>query len=435
MMWHIFNFEWIQMRKSWSFRFTAMLVPLLIGYSLYLGHIRVQEQLHNVQQLLQLEEAFYTEMANRQQLIEQGQETTQNWFQDPSNPIVLAQFGDAGRFVILHPKPLAALAAGQSDLLPYYGKVTLTGRNVMRDNALGNPVLQATGQFDFAFVLVWLIPLFVIVMGFDVLSREKESGTFALLKAQPVSILKILLHKVMFRYLVISAIVGVSVLIAALVMGIPFFSLGGLHVAAAVLAYIAFWFMLCILVNLKSDRSAVNAIILAGSWVFFVLVLPSIIMQYAANRHPVPSRAMWVTEQRAIEQSVNADRDAYYESWKADHPEEVLDGETPAFYQIWMQRLVTQQIMQERLDPARERFDKPLVDQANLIARLRMVSPPLMIHHWLQQQAGTDAARLRTLDRLLHESQQEWQSTFIPRFRQLHFFTAEEIRAIRAAGL
>ncbi|MCH8525436.1 MAG: hypothetical protein LAT52_12875, partial [Balneolales bacterium] len=148
MITHLFRFEWMQLWKSWSFRISAVIIPFLIAYSVYLGHNRVADQHQHVQVLQDLEETFYAEMAERLRLIERGEYEVGAWFQDPANPIVLAQFGDAGRHVILHPKPLAALAAGQSDLFPYYGKVTLTNRVAMRDNAFENPVMQVTGQFD-----------------------------------------------------------------------------------------------------------------------------------------------------------------------------------------------------------------------------------------------------------------------------------------------
>ncbi|MCC5927136.1 MAG: ABC transporter permease subunit [Bacteroidetes bacterium] len=430
MITHLFRFEWMQLWKSWSFRISAVIIPFLIAYSVYLGHNRVADQHQHVQVLQDLEETFYAEMAERLRLIERGEYEVGAWFQDPANPIVLAQFGDAGRHVILHPKPLAALAAGQSDLFPYYGKVTLTNRVAMRDNAFENPVMQVTGQFDFAFVLVWLIPLFVIVLGYDVLSREKESGTYALLQSQPISIANVLLLKTLFRFLVISGIVIGSLLLFGAMFGVPLFNFGGLQVVLVVLLYIAFWFSLCVLINLYSDRSAVNAIILAGLWVFFVLILPALITLYAGKQHPVPSRAMWVTEQRAIEQSVNRQRDVLFESWKADHPEEVVEGDTPIFYQAWLQRLLTNEMIQERIDEAADRFNTPRNAQAGLINRLRLLSPPMYLQHWFQQTAGTDSDRLQTLDEQMRAFQQEWQAHFIPRFRQLDFFTSEEIQQI-----
>ncbi|MCH8494460.1 MAG: ABC transporter permease subunit [Balneolales bacterium] len=430
MMSHLFYFEWLQLRKTWSFRLTALIVPVIIGYSLLLGHQRVQDQHAQIQELLESEQTFYDDLAERRRAIELGESEVEHWFQNPGNPLVLAQFGGSGRYVFLSPKPLAALAAGQSDLFPYYGKIALTNRSAMRDNALENPVMQVAGPFDFAFVLVWLIPLFVITIGYDVLSREKEGGTLALLQSQPVSIQKILLMKVLFRFLVISGIVLLSVLVFGFLLGIPIGSQAVIPVLLAIIAYIAFWFALCVLVNWFSDSSAINAITLVGLWVLFVLIIPSLISLFASNQHPVPSRAMWVTDQRGIQQAVNEERHTFFESWKADHPEEVMDGDTPDFYLIWMQRLLTNEVIQDRVDEATERFNSPREQQVGVISKLRPLSPSMLMHHWMQQVAGTDAQRLQSLDGEMREFQKDWKGYFIPRFRQLKYFSAEEISQI-----
>lgn len=427
---HVCTYELIHLTRSGKFWLITGVLPVLIAFSLYLGYQRVNAQHETIASLIESERLFYEDMAHRQHQIEQGEYEVGAWFQDPGNPLALAQFNDAGRHVVLAPLPLAALSTGQSDLFPYYGKVTLTGRTALRDNALENPVMQATGVFDFAFVLVWLIPLFVIAMGYDVRSREKESGTYALLQSQPVSVSRLLVVKMLFRFVILNAIVLLSWSLFALLMQIPVFSSGGLHVMIYLLAYTGFWFAWCIGVNLISDRSAINAIALIGLWVLFVLIIPALITLYAGHNYPIPSRAMWVTEQRAIEQGINAERDALFESWKADHPEEVLRGDTPGFYQVWMQRLVTNEQIQNQMEVAQERFVLARTKQADAIARLRPLSPSMALHHRMHVLAGTDAERLQQLEDAMRAFQKEWQEFFIPRFRQLDFFTSDEILTI-----
>lgn len=427
---HLFYFEWLQLRNLWGFRATVVLVPVFIGFSLYAGYLRVEEQHQTITEIRAAETDFYDEMASRVARMSDGDYVVDVWFDDPSNPLVLAHFGEAGKHIVLEPKPLATLAAGQSDVFPYYGKVTLLNRTPMRDNALENPLMQATGPFDFAFVMVWLIPLFVIAMGFDVLSREKESGTYALLQAQPTPVLHILVLKIIFRFVLTTAIVILPLVILGWVFKTSFLHHDGLIVLAMILLYIGFWYALCIGANLLSDRSSLNAVGLAGVWVLFVLVIPAIITLFASYKHPVPSRALWSTELRAIEQSVNTDRDSYFESWKADHPQEVLEGETPVFYRTWLQRIITNEVMQVRIDAAEGRFNTARDNQQKLIATLRPLSPAMLLNQRLQQIAGTDAAHLGSLDTRMRTFQAEWQDFFTPKFRQLNMLTTSDMERI-----
>lgn len=429
---HIFDFEWRHVRTSGSFWGTALILPFLIGFSLYLGSNRTAQHIETITELRAAETAFYADMRSQLEAIERGDAEVDAWFQNPANPLVLAQFGEAGRHIFLHSKPLAPLAAGQLDILPYYGKVTLTNMEPLRDNALENPFMQVSGSFDFAFVLVWLVPLFIIVMGYNVISSERERGTYTLLQSQPIPIRTILFQKMVFRFLVVNGIIILSLLVWSVLFGIDLFNIQGVQLVAAISLYTAFWFALCILFNLFQTSSAVNAVGLTGLWVFFLLIVPSVISLVVTSLHPVPSRAHWITEQRTIQQTVQAEGEAIFDTWIVDHPEEFVEGDTPQFYNTWIRRFVWAQATEEREREAERQFEEPRERQAQLASRLRVLSPPLSLQAWLERKAGTDTDRLRSLENHMRAFQQEWQEFFLPRFQRLEFFTADELADIPA---
>lgn len=433
-MYHIFTFEWRHIKSSGLFRVTLLVLPLLIGYSLYLGNERVVQQEETIQSLRTAEANFYAEKKQELLAIEQGEKEVERWFQDPANPLVIGQFAGAGKHVFLTPGPLAALAGGQMDILPYYGRVTISTTEALRDNALENPFMQLVGTFDFAFVLVWLVPLFVIVTGYNMLSSERELGTYALLRSKPVSIVRILLFKMLFRFLIIFGLVAISLLFWAALFGINLLHKDGLALFGVVLLYIAFWFSLCALFNLLPTASAVNAVSLAGLWVFFLLLVPSIISMLATSLHPVPSRALWTTEQRSIQQNIQQKDEALFDAWVADHPEEFVEGNTPGFYQIWLRRLVMAETMDALYLEAQTKFEQPKERQAALVSRLRPLSPPMWLQSWLERRAGTDAQRLRSLDKKLQNFQKEWNDFFVPRFRLLDFLSVDDYEMIPEPG-
>ncbi len=427
---HVFRFEWLHTKNSGRFWVTALMLPALIGFSLYLGSERVEQQHHTIQELRTAEASFYEGKKLELQAIERGEAEADVWWQNPANPLALGQFRGSGKHVFLEPRPLAALAAGQLDIRPYYGRVTMMDVQPLRDNALENPFIQAVGVFDFAFVLVWLVPLFVIVFGYNMLSSERELGTWALLKSQPVSIHKILVYKLIFRFLQILLIVFLSLILWAIFLGINLFHTDSFLLLGAITLYILFWFALCALFNMLATSSAVNAVSLAGIWVLFLLLIPSVISMLASAIHPVPSRALWITEQRAIQQAVEAEGDALYDLWQAEHPEEFVEGETPSFYQTWMQLFVTNSETTRRERVAALYFSEPAESQAALVSSLRPLSPPMWLQSWLERKAGTDAGRLKALDAELADFQEEGNDFFLPRFQRLEFLSSEEYELI-----
>ena len=99
------------------------------------------------------------------------------------------------------PVPLAALAVGQSDLLPYYYDVSIyTNESTFQQNGeVENPLNLMVGRFDLAFVVIYLLPLLVLALSYNVLSEEREQGTLALTLSQPVSARSVVAAKLWFR--------------------------------------------------------------------------------------------------------------------------------------------------------------------------------------------------------------------------------------------
>ena len=107
-------------------------------------------------------------------------------FFDPRNPAQVGQSFVAG-YALLPPAALAPLSVGQSDLLPAHYKITLASREALfAGDELDNPTNLLAGSFDVAFVIVFLYPLLILALGYNLLSGEKESGILALTLSQPI---------------------------------------------------------------------------------------------------------------------------------------------------------------------------------------------------------------------------------------------------------
>ena len=81
---------------------------------------------------------------------------------------------ETAKYVTLPPTGLAALSVGQSDIQLNYLPVSLaTTLDVTKNLELENPVNLMTGSFDIAFVVIFLLPIFILAMSYDLLSSEK----------------------------------------------------------------------------------------------------------------------------------------------------------------------------------------------------------------------------------------------------------------------
>ena len=68
---------------------------------------------------------------------------------------------------------------------------------------------MASGQFDVAFVVLFLYPLLIFAVSFDLTASERERGTLRLVLAQPVHLRDVVAGKMIARALLVGLPVAI----------------------------------------------------------------------------------------------------------------------------------------------------------------------------------------------------------------------------------
>lgn len=136
--------------------------------------------------------------------------------------------------------------------------------------------LNWLGKLTPAYVMQVLTPLLLIVLGFGVMTREREAGTLDFLKVQGVSPLTLILGKAI-------ALAGAGFLVLApLIIGAGVSLANGaalLPVAAflfSYLLYIAVWCGIVLLISALTTSNSASFSGLTAVWIMLCLVLPRI---------------------------------------------------------------------------------------------------------------------------------------------------------------
>lgn len=215
------------------------------------------------------------------------------------------------RFGLVNEMPnLAGLSIGQRDINPSLQSVTI--RNLEEQKYatdLQNPLYQMLGNMDFSFVLIYLFPLIIIAFCFNLISEEKEEGTWSLVLSQSANPLKMLRLKMLVRYTSVLVVLLSLLLVAKFYLVIPFDATFLAFILTSIL-YVSFWFSLAWLVVSFQKNSSQNALILLLSWVMLTIVLPAGINAITVTLYPVPEAFSTVLESR----------DGYHNKW--DEPKE-----------------------------------------------------------------------------------------------------------------
>ena len=296
----------------------------------------------------------------------------------PATPRKSGRASAAG-YALLPPAALAPLSVGQSDLLPAHYKVTLASREALfAGDELDNPTNLLAGSFDVAFVIVFLYPLLILALGYNLLSGEKESGVLALTLSQPISLTRFAAAKILARGGVVLGVTAVLTLAAAVAAGVDLSTPGAHSSLAAYFSVTAvyglFWFSLALLVNAFGRASATNAVILAGAWLALALIVPSVTALVAATLYPVPSRVEMIQAVRVAAREASERGSQLLDAYYADHPEMAPEGEVdPRDY--YSRKFVVEDEVSKQVSPLTERFEAQIRGQQSVVEKVSLLVP------------------------------------------------------------
>lgn len=294
----------------------------------------------------------------------------------------------------------SCFSLGQDDVYPPLFQVTYRSRDKSTQGILHeNPHRQLVGRIDNAFVVIHLLPLFIIALTYHLLPGERERGTFPLLCLQSHSIPGLLFRRIAVAGLLLAGALGVPWVLTLLWQGQAnlLFSPQWIAWAGVAAAYGLFWLALSGIVNAFSRSSASSAITLASIWLLLTILLPSAINSLAQTRFPPPSRMEMVTALRDAEAATMHRQSQLLAAYFEDHPELAPPAtESPLLPNPQIVAEAGYREQERILAPLRERNDRQLEQQQNLVAIFRFLSPALLAQSTFNDLSGTDLERHRS---------------------------------------
>jgi len=415
MLSRIARHEWRIMSAENTPWLILLVLALAVGYAVANGIRWVAFQQTTLQRAFDEEARRYAGL--KQQVIDIDTGRQRAPFNDPRMPAAAGRVL-AWRYAAMPPTPLAAVSIGQSDLVPYYFKVsTAPKESVLTTNEIENPHRLLSGRFDLSFVVIYLFPLLIIALGYNVISAEREQGTLALLLSQPVPLRTIITAKVAVRAGLVIALVILFSLLAMVVGGVRLTSAEIIERlviwAGVVLAYGAFWFGAVVLVASAGRSSATNALALSSLWLTLVVVLPSTLNMLVSSLYPMPSRVDMLAALRVATRETTGKGDQLLAKYYGDHPELVAVSDVEKVQSdVAVTQLAIEEEIERRVRPVVERYDVQLARQQSAVDRFGLLSPAILAQDALNDVAGTGSARYRHFVSLVEDYHEGWQALF-----------------------
>lgn len=413
----ILRHEWRALSADATVWLIAAVMGLAVGYGVWNGARWAKFQ-HAALDAAAVEEAARFDALKTQMAALSKPGGTVSPFTDPRSPTNIG--GRLGmRYAMLPPGPLAALAIGQSDLLPYYFKISTDAReNVVATTEIENPNRLLAGRFDLAFVLIYLYPLLILALTYNMLSAEQEQGTLTLALSQPVSLGALVSGKVLLRALLLIGLVVVFSIAALIAAGAsvsaPGAALRLFLWLLVVVAYGAFWFCLAMLVASLGRNSTTNATMLASAWLLLVVMMPALFNLAATSFYPVPSRVEMIQAMRVAQDEANKGGSQALARFYEDHPELATGDPTQAMNDFNVVRIAVNDEMERRVRPVVSRYERQITSQQRVVDGLRFLSPAILMQNALNDIAGTGTERHRDYLGQVDAFHRHWREYFVP---------------------
>ena len=417
----LISLEWSRLRRDWIFWACTGFCSVLLAYGLKNGFDWMHFQQQSIQRAGQIEQEKREEARKKSAALDREQNDGEiDFWSDPRTAI-----GFEGAYLRLHdclaPTPLAMVGIGQSDLLPYCVRITTGPWPIfLASYEWENPLRLLLGRVDCAFVLIYLMPLAILALSFNLFSRERELGTLSLLFANPLSPREWLSISFLLRA---GLFLGIILIVLVLGLFAGGFDLSGTVALPRLIfwlgligSYGGFWFALAWLFNARGRDSAANALGLATIWLIFVIVLPGCLNLLVKQLYPLPSRVAFINALR--ETTVQSERQgsSLLQKYLYDHPELTRDHGKSEGDDFFSTLIAVNAETERVLAPDLRRFRSQSLAQNALIDQLAWLSPAIVFQQTANRLSGNDGARHRRFEEAVAAHRQKVKAFFDPKF-------------------
>ena len=339
------------------------------------------------------------------------------------------------------PSPLGVFAAGAERRIGDMVRVfRWTVPAEAEDSYASAEVLNAVQSFDLLTIFTFVASLFGVLLSYDTICGEKDSGTLKMMSVTGASLAAVYGAKFVAATIAVALPFVIAMLLAPLGLNLLFgVQFAWTHLmaigvmTASLVAYIAAFVAVGMLCSCLMARPSTSLVLSLLCWTVVVFVLPVAIQNLVATFHPAPDPTeISVMIQESFDETSERTAELYYQhvsqsggrfgQWSALNEGTWLFDAGPEIF-LGLEELVRQKerIWQERADRIwnviREQ-QRQHEAQARLLDMVSIVSPAYQFRSSVTAAAGTDYG---SLERFL-EASRRFRQALLTEYRNRGYF-------------
>ncbi len=281
----IFVYEWKHFIRT-PFKVVALLLFVIAGvYGLHNGADLFHEQAGEIEKLRQKAFGEKAELLGYYEKGESGP-AERPWV-DVASPYWAIWYTPVYHFK--SPDPAIVYNIGQSEQYGFYKRVTFWSSPYDADMAeeIANPERLQFGRLDFGFVVIYLLPLLLLILLYNIKGEEHDNGYIAIVEMQSRSIKTWLFARVAFYAVVAFASLMLMFLYGGVLTDV--FANTNVSISGIVLlllSYVLFWSIAYFFILSYGRGTTANTLMMAGVWLLLTFIVPATVYQFVSIQKP-----------------------------------------------------------------------------------------------------------------------------------------------------
>lgn len=400
-------YDWVQLKRSKPFWPLTVIFICISIYAAWYGNNEVQQQQRKI---VVIKDSIDKNMNLLQQQLQLHDSVA--WEYEPLYKTLFYN----------KPDGMAALSFGQRDLHKfaieisegtyYYNKYATGYTNKTLSAEINNPQKQLAGHLDMSFVIIFLLPLYFILLSYNLLSSEKEQGTLSILGVQPVSIAQVFFAKLFVRWFASTLLSIAVLLLAGAITGALTDGRLWLLIAATFLYSLVWAGFVTVVTGLKKS-SGFNALLLICSWLFFCILLPASFNAILKVKYPTANKTqLTAAVQKANSAVFEMPRMVVADSFYKIHPQyNNKPGDTLPngwYNPRWMRSVHA--VLDSKVEPIEKQYHQLLQQRMQATSKLNYASPALLSQSIFNSAGASDMNQMLAYDTASWHYFKKWNS-------------------------
>lgn len=180
------------------------------------------------------------------------------------------------------PSPALVYSIGQAEQYGFYKQISVWASPFDADMAeeIANPERLQTGTLDFTFALLFLLPLLLLILTYNLKSAEAEQGFLSLIYVQSASKNAWLLSRMLFYVSVLFFVTFALISYGAMLTNVLASATDAfVQMLFYTFLYLVFWVIIYFFILQKGTSILGNTLQMIGVWLLFAFIIPATVHQ------------------------------------------------------------------------------------------------------------------------------------------------------------